>query len=69
MTAPIEFQPNLARRRGGVMVLNQPLSGQEIVDLYHEWLVREHPEMKGELAFDAPNKVLYVGYWDVQVLR
>lgn len=64
---PIEFQPNLARGRGGQVTIHVPMTGAEIEQLYLTWLVNEHPELKGEISYDAVNKRLYVGYWDIDV--
>lgn len=63
---PIEFEPNLARGRGGKMCLNVPLTAAQIVQHYLEWLAAEQPSWKGELWFDEANNRLYVGYWDIQ---
>jgi hypothetical protein len=65
MSSPIEFEPNLTRKRGGVMTLNEALPPEEIVQHYVKWLIKEHPELDAELSYDKELNRLFVGYWIV----
>lgn len=67
MAAQIEFKPNLVRRRGGKIILNALMTGQQIVQAYAQWLVSTHPELIAELGYDEQRKQLLVGYWDIEV--
>jgi hypothetical protein len=66
-TAQIEFKPDLIRGRGGRITLNEPMTAEAVVKAYLDWLVMEHPELKGEVSYDSETNCLFIGYWDIDL--